>query len=145
MRQCADPLHLSPTQCTPADQSCVIPWSRSSGIMHRTPPPPRDALDGEAPQKRPQRWLDRRLEEVAKAVEGGYCRLQIQLNPALAVKEPVAGHRLGTREGGGVPPPFQCVPAPPLAPTPQALRALSGGLCRHMGGHTPFRTAEEEG
>ena len=34
----------------------------------------RDALDGKGPQRRPQRLLDRRLEEVAKAVGGGYCR-----------------------------------------------------------------------
>ena len=29
-----------------------------------------------APQKRPQERFDRQLEEVAKAVAGGYCRLQ---------------------------------------------------------------------
>ena len=33
----------------------------------------RDALGGEAPQRRPHRRFDRRLEEVAKAVGGGYC------------------------------------------------------------------------
>ena len=32
----------------------------------------RDALEGNGPQGRPQRRLDRRLEEVAKAVGGGY-------------------------------------------------------------------------
>ena len=31
--------------------------------------------------------LDRRLEEVAKAVGSGYCRLQLPLRPALAVCE----------------------------------------------------------
>ena len=35
---------------------------------------------------------------VAKAVGGGYCRLQILLKPALAVRETVAGHRLGALE-----------------------------------------------
>ena len=29
------------------------------------------------PHRRPQQRLDRRLEEVAKAVGGGYCRLQM--------------------------------------------------------------------
>ena len=37
-----------------------------------TPPPPpaRDALEGKGPQRRPQERVDRRLEEVAKAVGG---------------------------------------------------------------------------
>ena len=45
-----------------------------------------------------QRQLGRRLEEVAKAVGGGYCRLRMPLQLALGVRETVAGHRLG----GGV-------------------------------------------
>ena len=36
---------------------------------------PRDALEGNGPQRPPQMRLDRRLEKVAKAVGGGYCRL----------------------------------------------------------------------
>ena len=36
---------------------------------------PRVALEGKAPQRRPRKRLDRRLEEVAKAVGGGYRRL----------------------------------------------------------------------
>ena len=63
---------------------------------------PRDALEGEGPQRRPQRRLGRRLEEVAKAVRGGYCRLQLsvtKLEPA--VRETVAVHRLRALEGGG--------------------------------------------
>ena len=35
------------------------------------------------------------MEEVAKAVGGGYCRSQIPLKLALAVRDTVAGHRLG--------------------------------------------------
>ena len=35
---------------------------------------PRDALEGKGPPRPPQRRLDRRLEEVAEAVGGGYCR-----------------------------------------------------------------------
>ena len=45
--------------------------------------------------------LDRRLEEVAKAVGGGYCRLQLPLRLAFAVRETLAGHR-----GGQLPSPF---------------------------------------
>ena len=49
----------------------------------------------------PQRRLGGPLEEVAKAVGGGYCRLQMPLRLALAVRETVAGLRLGALEGGG--------------------------------------------
>ena len=38
---------------------------------------------GEGPPRRPQRRLGKRLEEVAKAVGGGYCRLQMPLRLAL--------------------------------------------------------------
>ena len=41
----------------------------------------------------PQKRLDKRLEEVAKAVGGGYCRLQMPLRLALGVRETVAGRR----------------------------------------------------
>ena len=61
----------------------------------------RDALEGEGPQRRPQKRLDRRLEGVAKAVGGGYCRLQTPLKPAHGVRGTVAGHRLGALEKGG--------------------------------------------
>ena len=59
----------------------------------------RDALEGKGP-RRPQKRLDRRLVEVAKAVGSGYCRLQVPLKPALGVRETVARHRLGARGGG---------------------------------------------
>ena len=63
----------------------------------------RDALEGKGFQRLFQKLLDRRLEEVAEAVGGGYCRLQM----ALGVRGTVAGRRLGTLEGGrGVPPPM---------------------------------------
>ena len=38
------------------------------------------------PQRLPQKRLDRQLEEVAKAVGGGYCWLQMPLKRALAVR-----------------------------------------------------------
>ena len=94
--------------------------------LHRTPPPPpppTDASEGKGPERRPQKRLGRRLEEVAKAVGGGYCRLQIPLKPALGVKGTVAGHRLGALEGG--PPLFPIHPCPPpitVAPGDTAVR-----------------------
>ena len=59
---------------------------------------PRDASEGMRPERRPQKRLGRRLEEVAKAVGGGYCRLQMPLKLALGVRGTVAGHRLGALE-----------------------------------------------
>ena len=62
------------------------PMYRGPGPEVPPPPPlPRDALEGKGPQRRPQRRLGRRLEEVAKAVGGGYCRLQMSLKLALGV------------------------------------------------------------
>ena len=61
----------------------------------------RDALEGRAPQRRSQERFDGRLREVAKAVWGGYRRLQMPLKLALAVRGIVAGHRLGALEGVG--------------------------------------------
>ena len=77
-------------------------------------PPPSGALEGKGPQRR----FDRQLEGVAKAVGGGYCRLQMPLRLALAVRGTVAGHRLGALEGGGGGnlPPFQCIPGLPAPP-----------------------------
>ena len=57
----------------------------------------------------PQQRLDGRLEEVAKAVGGGYCRLQMPLSLALAVRGTVAGRPGG---GGGYPPPLATHPWP---------------------------------
>ena len=77
---------------------------------------PRDALDGKGPQRRPQKRLNGRLEEVAKSVGGGYCRLQMPLKRHLASGRQWLG--IGSapwsEAGGGVSPPapFQCTPAP---------------------------------
>ena len=60
-----------------------------------------DSLEGEEPQRRPQKRLDRPSEEVSKAVGGGYCRLQMPLRLALGVRGTVAGHGLGALRGGG--------------------------------------------
>ena len=69
------------------------------------------ALERKGPQRWPQRRSGRRLEEVAKAVGGGYFRLQMPLKLGLGVRGTVAGHRLGALEGGGgYLRPFQCIP-----------------------------------
>ena len=64
---------------------------------------------------RPRKRLGRRLEEVPKAVGGGCCGLQMPLSLAFAVRETVAGHRLGALEGGGgvAPPSNTYLPPPP--------------------------------
>ena len=84
------------------------------------------ALEGEGRQRRPQQRLGRRLEEVAKAVGGGYCRLQMPLRLALGVRGTVAGHRLGALEGGGGYLPLPMHPSgrglPTPGPPPPALR-----------------------
>ena len=61
----------------------------------------RGACEGKGPQRR----LGRRLEGVAEAVGGGYCRLQMPMRLALGARGTVAGHGLGALEGG-VPPPL---------------------------------------
>ena len=82
----------------------------------------RDAFEGKGPQRRPQKRLDRRLEEVAKAVGGGYCRLQMPLSLVLAVRGTVSGHRLGaldivcTKSPPPTSPPY--LPPPPTPPYP---------------------------
>ena len=48
--------------------------------------------------------------EVAEAVVGRYCRLQMPLKLALTVRGTVAGHRLGALEGGEPPPPLPMHP-----------------------------------
>ena len=42
---------------------------------------------------------------LPKRLGGGYCWLQMPLSLALAVRETVAGRRLGALKGGGLPPP----------------------------------------
>ena len=84
----------------------------------------RGASEGKGPQRRSQQWLGRRLEEVAKAVGGGYCRLQMPLKLALGVRGTAAGHRLGDpepRQSGAEPPP----PPPPLVHGAAASTAKS--------------------
>ena len=49
-----------------------------------------NALQRKGPQRRPRKRFGRRLEEVAKAVGGGYCRLPMPVKLALGVR----GHRL---------------------------------------------------
>ena len=118
--------HFSPTRIQTRISTCTcvshhaLPMHVGGGCAcrsgHSHParhPWTSDALEGKGPQGPPQRRLDRRLEEVAKAVGGSYCRLQMSLRLALGVRETMAGHRLGALEGGGVPPPpFPMHPCP---------------------------------
>ena len=109
-KRCTDRPHFSPPS---------PPAPGESRALHPSSLEPRDALEEKGPQRRPHRRFGRRLEEVAIAVGGGYCRLQMPLKLALGVGGTVAGHRLGALEGGGGGfPPFQCIPAqaPSLCP-----------------------------
>ena len=90
---------------------CGSPALTDMGLRSAEGPGGRDVFKGLGPRRRFQTRFGRRLEEVAKAVRGGYCRLQMPLKLALAVRGTVAGHRLGAVEGGrGVP------PRPPMHP-----------------------------
>ena len=75
----------------------------------------------------------RQAVEVAKAVGGGYCRLQMPLKLAFAVSGTVAGHGLCALRGGGggVPPPL---------PMHSAVRPAVSGLFvkRLRSAHPPF-------
>ena len=95
---------------------------------------PTDASEGKGPRRRPQRRLGRRLEEVSKAVGGGYCRLQMPLRLALGVRGTVAGHRLGAFEGGGgvtSPPSHASLHSPPPPPFSLAYRCSGTPPCLH--------------
>ena len=74
--------------CLPVDTHLCVQLGRGGGS--------RDALEGKGPQRWPLRRLDRRLG----AVGGGYCRLQMPVERAIAVRETVAGCRLGALFGG---------------------------------------------
>ena len=76
------------------------------------------ALEGKGPRRRPQRRSDERLEEVAKAVGGGYCRLQMPLTLAFGVRGTAAGRWLGALEGAASPP-SNASPLPAPTPVPQ--------------------------
>ena len=82
-------------------RGCWSGGTGGGGGLGISGPIPRDASEGKGPQRRPQKRLGRRLEEVAKAFGGGYCRLQMPLRLAFGVRGTVAGHRLGALEGGG--------------------------------------------
>ena len=80
-------LHAPPAaDSNPLQASCQRPPPPPQGFIGRGGRGGRDALEGEGPQRRPQKRLDGRLEEVAEAVGGGYCRLQMPLRPALGVR-----------------------------------------------------------
>ena len=84
-----------------AKKKIIICPTAAREVVHQLWLDPWDALEGKGPQRQPQKRSDRRLEEVAKAVGGGYCRLQMPLKLALGVRGAVAGCGLGALEGGG--------------------------------------------
>ena len=91
------PLHTPwPSLQTTGADEFVLP----GGLRLMAPTPPRDALEGKAPQRRPQKRLDGRSEEVAKAVGGDYCRLQMPLTLALGVRGQWLGIGWGPWRGG---------------------------------------------
>ena len=66
----------------PPQTPSPVPWT--CGPAHAGACPS-DASEGKGRQRRPQERLGRRLEEVAEAVAGGYCRLRTPCWPALDV------------------------------------------------------------
>ena len=81
---------------------------------------------GKGPQRRPQQRFDRRLEEVAKTVGGGYCQLQMPLRLHLASGEQWLGVGWAPwRGGGGGAPPLAMHPcfAAPVRVTVGLLKA----------------------
>ena len=98
-----------PPQPPPQKKTTLL----TSVSWFNTPPPHFAAPSApRACRTLPRRRLGRRLEEVAKAVGGGYCRLQMRLGLALGVRGTVAWQRPGALEGGGgnFPPPFPMHP-----------------------------------
>ena len=107
----------------------------------------RDALEGKGPQRWPQKRLGRRLEEGTKADGGGYCRLQMPLRLAHAVRETVAGRRLDALEGGGggrYPPPFQCIPGrnPGITHSPALLPGTRLHSCQRACKSLPWKARQ---
>ena len=71
----------------------LFPKPAPHPLLHGLERPPMGGCTGrEGTSGRPQQQLDRRLEKVAKAVGGGYCRLQMPLKLASGVRGTVAGH-----------------------------------------------------
>ena len=67
-------------------------------------------LKGKGPQRRPQRRLGRRLEEVAKAVGGRLLSVTNAVEAGATCRQgDVAGRRLGALEGAAPPPPLKCI------------------------------------
>ena len=139
--------HVQPCRRNSMRGSMAIGRRSSANIAAITtnpPHPPRDAPAVKGPRRQPQKRLDRRLQEGAKAVGGGYCRLQMPLKLALAVRETVAGHRLGAPRGmEGASPSLPMHPCPP--PPPPGGPANNEVLDKHSpnGGcslDTPFVT-----
>ena len=92
----------------PLGDACPACQTSAAPMVVQPPGSAHGCLRRKGSQRRPQKRLGRRLEEVAEAVGGGYCRLQPPLRLALAVTETVAGRRQGAPRG--VPPPLSNAP-----------------------------------
>ena len=135
------PFKICAPQCARCKMDTRVVCHRVHFLSVPSVPMARDALEGKGPQRRPQERLGRRLEEVAKAVGGGYCRLQMPLKLALGVRETVAGRPpVAVRRGhadvphGGPPPqrPVRRLHEPPPPPTPRCpsqRHTSSGRVC----------------
>ena len=87
--------------CTPATLTIRMVTSFTCSALRGGGEGGWGALEGKGPQRRPQKRLDRRVQEFAEAVGGGYCRLQMPVKLPLGVRETVAVHSLGALEGAG--------------------------------------------
>ena len=117
--------------CTPHQ----VLGSNSNPPPPPPPPPPEGCIRRAGASEAAPEALGWRLEEVAEAVGGGYCRFQMPLRLALGVKRTVAAHRLSALEvEGGLPPgplPIHpCLP-PTVRPTPPPMLQVpwEGGGC----------------
>ena len=135
--------HGCPDHCRRREKQCATSICRGFQLKQVNRPGGRDALEAKGPQRRLQRRLGRRLEEVAKAVGDGYCRLQMPLKLALGIRGTVAGHRLDVLDGGaGCLPPFQCIPVRGSRTT---LFCWGGGAVERSRGRLRLCRVKEEG
>ena len=119
--QCICAVRMSPVQCDavtcrvgvgPLHSPTAAECTAVELPLAPPPPSPRQALEGKGPQGRPQRRLDRRLEEVDQAVVGGYCWLQMPLKHLPSGRQWLGVGRAPWRGEGPPPPSLQCIPCP---------------------------------
>ena len=122
------PKSIPPEVVSPNPRSVTGSWRRAyphCRVCHWYPDialmPPKGCISREGTS---EVALEAVRQAVAKAVGGGYCRLQMSSSLALAVRGTVAGCRLGALGGGGggrYLAPFRCIPAPSPPKPPKCL------------------------